>query len=223
MHKHSFLFSLTYNVLLVLICTMYAISTRKVPENFNETKFIGFTCYTTCIIWLAFLPIYFTADETGRHQVHITTLCVAISLCATVALFCLFSPKVYIILIHPEKNMRLANQLKAQASSFKFTSHIPMTTNVPLLDGTNNDVVLKSIVNNEADQLSPSSVASKSVSFKLIPNSAKTKPRLPSIGSTRDTNNCSNNDKQKLRFKKYTFDDDDSLNSNSNQGEDMML
>ncbi|CAF3460967.1 unnamed protein product [Rotaria sp. Silwood1] len=51
MNKHSFLFSLTYNVLLVLVCTMYAIRTRKVPENFNETKFIGFTCYTTCIIW----------------------------------------------------------------------------------------------------------------------------------------------------------------------------
>jgi hypothetical protein len=51
MNKHSFLFSLIYNVLLVLTCTMYAIRTRKVPENFNETKFIGFTCYTTCILW----------------------------------------------------------------------------------------------------------------------------------------------------------------------------
>jgi metabotropic glutamate receptor 3 len=51
MNKHSFLFSLTYNALLVVICTMYAIRTRKVPENFNETKFIGFTCYTTCILW----------------------------------------------------------------------------------------------------------------------------------------------------------------------------
>ncbi len=51
MNKHSFLYSLTYNVLLVLICTMYAVRTRKVPENFNETKFIGFTCYTTCILW----------------------------------------------------------------------------------------------------------------------------------------------------------------------------
>jgi metabotropic glutamate receptor 2/3 len=50
-NKYSFLFSLIYNVLLVLICTMYAVRTRKVPENFNETKFIGFTCYTTCILW----------------------------------------------------------------------------------------------------------------------------------------------------------------------------
>ena len=31
----------------------------QVPENFNEAKFIGFTMYTTCIIWLAFVPIYF--------------------------------------------------------------------------------------------------------------------------------------------------------------------
>jgi hypothetical protein len=51
MNKHSFLFSLIYNALLVLICTVYAVRTRKVPENFNETKFIGFTCYTTCILW----------------------------------------------------------------------------------------------------------------------------------------------------------------------------
>ncbi len=57
-NKQSFLFSLSYNVLLVLICTMYAIRTRKVPENFNETKFIGFTCYTTCIIWFVEFLFY---------------------------------------------------------------------------------------------------------------------------------------------------------------------
>ena len=51
MNKYSFLISLSYNAILVLICTVYAIRTRKVPENFNETKFIGFTCYTTCILW----------------------------------------------------------------------------------------------------------------------------------------------------------------------------
>ena len=55
----SFLISLTYNMLLILICTIYAVKTRHIPENFNESKFIGFTMYTTCIIWLAFIPIYF--------------------------------------------------------------------------------------------------------------------------------------------------------------------
>jgi metabotropic glutamate receptor 2/3 len=46
-------------MVLITICTVYAIKTRKVPENFNEAKFIGFTMYTTCIIWLAFVPLYF--------------------------------------------------------------------------------------------------------------------------------------------------------------------
>ena len=55
----SFLISLIYNMLLIVICTVYAVKTRKIPENFNESKFIGFTMYTTCIIWLAFVPIYF--------------------------------------------------------------------------------------------------------------------------------------------------------------------
>ena len=46
-------------MVLITVCTVYAIKTRKVPENFNEAKFIGFTMYTTCIIWLAFVPLYF--------------------------------------------------------------------------------------------------------------------------------------------------------------------
>ncbi|KAM3915642.1 metabotropic glutamate receptor 3-like [Leptodactylus fuscus] len=53
----TILFSLLYDVLLILLCTAYAFKTRKYPENFNEAKCIGFTMYTTCIIWLAFLPI----------------------------------------------------------------------------------------------------------------------------------------------------------------------
>ena len=55
----SFLLSLIYNMFLITTSTVYAVKTRKIPENFNESKFIGFTMYTTCIIWLAFVPIYF--------------------------------------------------------------------------------------------------------------------------------------------------------------------
>ena len=39
-------------------------------------------------------------------QIQITTLCITISLSAYVTLFCLYSPKLYIILLHPEKNVR---------------------------------------------------------------------------------------------------------------------
>ncbi|CAI9729621.1 metabotropic glutamate receptor 3-like [Octopus vulgaris] len=100
----SFLVSLIYNMLLIIICTVYAVKTRNIPENFNESKFIGFSMYTTCIIWLAFVPIYF--GTLNAFQIQITTLCISISLSASVALLCLFVPKMYIILFHPEKNVR---------------------------------------------------------------------------------------------------------------------
>ena len=60
-----------YNMLLISVCTVYAIKTRKVPENFNEAKFIGFTMYTTCVIWLAFVALYFgtgNSYEVGFQQ-----------------------------------------------------------------------------------------------------------------------------------------------------------
>ncbi len=31
----------SYPILLVVICTVYAVLTRKIPEAFNESKFIG--------------------------------------------------------------------------------------------------------------------------------------------------------------------------------------
>lgn len=55
----SLMMSLVYNMFLILMCTLYAFKTRKIPENFNEAKYIGFTMYSTCIVWLAFVPIYF--------------------------------------------------------------------------------------------------------------------------------------------------------------------
>ncbi|XP_076365408.1 metabotropic glutamate receptor 2-like [Tachypleus tridentatus] len=100
----SYMVAFAYPITLTLICTVYAILTRKIPEAFNESKYIGFTMYTTCIIWLAFVPIYFSTAE--HVALNVTTMSVAISLSSTVTLVCLFTPKLYILLLHPEKNIR---------------------------------------------------------------------------------------------------------------------
>lgn len=50
--------------------------------------------YTTCVIWLAFVPLYF---GTASHvPLRVTSMAVTISLSASVTLVCLFSPKVQI-------------------------------------------------------------------------------------------------------------------------------
>jgi len=59
----SFIISLVYNMILITTCTIYAVKTRKIPENFNESKFIGFTMYTTIVIWLAFVTMFFGTNN----------------------------------------------------------------------------------------------------------------------------------------------------------------
>ncbi|KAL1021570.1 hypothetical protein UPYG_G00014970 [Umbra pygmaea] len=99
--------SLGYSILLMVTCTIYAIKTRDVPEDFNEAKPIGFTMYTTCIVWLAFIPIFFgTAQSAEKLYIQTTTLCISMTLSASVALGMLYMPKVYVIIFHPELNVQ---------------------------------------------------------------------------------------------------------------------
>uniref|UniRef100_A0A1B0DQG7 G-protein coupled receptors family 3 profile domain-containing protein n=1 Tax=Phlebotomus papatasi TaxID=29031 RepID=A0A1B0DQG7_PHLPP len=87
----SYMIAFSYPIFLIVICTVYAVITRKIPEAFNESKHIGFTMYTTCVIWLAFVPLYF---GTANHvPLRITSMSVTISLSASVTVACLFSPK----------------------------------------------------------------------------------------------------------------------------------
>ncbi|CAH4028607.1 unnamed protein product [Pieris brassicae] len=107
----SYTIAFFYPVVLIVVCTVYAVLTRKIPEAFNESKHIGFTMYTTCVIWLAFVPLYF---GTASHvPLRVTSMAVTISLSASVTLACLFAPKMYIILIHPERNVR-ANMMTSK-------------------------------------------------------------------------------------------------------------
>ncbi|CAG9786463.1 unnamed protein product [Diatraea saccharalis] len=100
----SYTIAFFYPVVLIIVCTVYAVLTRKIPEAFNESKHIGFTMYTTCVIWLAFVPLYF---GTASHvPLRVTSMAVTISLSASVTLVCLFSPKLYIIIVRPERNVR---------------------------------------------------------------------------------------------------------------------
>uniref|UniRef100_A0A8D0FFE9 Glutamate metabotropic receptor 6 n=1 Tax=Strix occidentalis caurina TaxID=311401 RepID=A0A8D0FFE9_STROC len=54
---------LAYALLLMVTCTVYAVKARGVPETFNEAKPIGFAMYTTCVVWVAFGPIFFGAAQ----------------------------------------------------------------------------------------------------------------------------------------------------------------
>lgn len=58
---------LAYALLLMVTCTVYAVKARGVPEAFNEAKPIGFAMYTTCVVWVAFGPIFFGAAQSAER------------------------------------------------------------------------------------------------------------------------------------------------------------
>uniref|UniRef100_A0A673W6R4 Glutamate metabotropic receptor 7 n=1 Tax=Salmo trutta TaxID=8032 RepID=A0A673W6R4_SALTR len=122
--------SLGYSILLMVTCTVYAIKTRGVPENFNEAKPIGFTMYTTCIVWLAFIPIFFgTAQSTEKLYIQTTTLCISMNLSASVALGMLYIPKVYVIIFHPELNVQKRKRsFKAVVTAASLTTRLSHKT-----------------------------------------------------------------------------------------------
>lgn len=57
---------MAYALLLMLTCTVYAVKARGVSEAFSEAKPISFAMYTTCIVWLAFSPTFFTTQSAKR-------------------------------------------------------------------------------------------------------------------------------------------------------------
>jgi hypothetical protein len=90
----GFITSLLYNVLLLVVCTWYAFKTRMLPDNFNESRYITLCVYTTLVIWLAFVPSYFTTIHAYQRLVLTSS---ALALNATVMLLCLYTPRIYAV------------------------------------------------------------------------------------------------------------------------------
>jgi len=132
----SLVLSLLYNMVLICLCTFYAFKTRKIPENFNEAKYIGFTMYSTCIVWLAFVSIYFGTNN--DYKIQTAALCMCVNISASVALGCLFIPKVYIVLFQPYKNVRTPGSgvQRSGDRNLKYaptasSSQVPLTNPLP--------------------------------------------------------------------------------------------
>ncbi|XP_074655816.1 metabotropic glutamate receptor 3-like isoform X2 [Tubulanus polymorphus] len=107
-----YLLVLVYPLILVISCTVYAFRARKTPDGFNESRNLGFCAYTTCIIWGAFIPVYYA---TWDHNYNAFIMSITVSLNATVELMCIFVSKVYIVILRPERNTRAA--VMARSSS----------------------------------------------------------------------------------------------------------
>ena len=99
-----FMLCLGYDLILVLLCAVHALLTRKLPENFNESWYLFVSVSTTSFLWMVFLPTYFTAFY-ATHQTALLAFCLLVN--GTCTLFCLFVPKMYAVMFIDKDDLQL--------------------------------------------------------------------------------------------------------------------
>lgn len=97
---------LAFIAFLALVCFGFAFKVRKLPESYNEAKFITFGMLIYLMSWVIFIPVYVTTS--GKYLPAVEMVVILLS---NGSIFiCQFLCKCYIILFKKEHNTKRAFQ-----------------------------------------------------------------------------------------------------------------
>lgn len=114
---------LAYIAVLAFVCFICAFKGRRLPQHYNEAKFITFSMLLYLISWLLFVPVHVTTSGVYLSAVEMVVILIS----NYGILSCHFFPKCYIILFKKEQNTKSAFRKNLYEYSSKTTDSISMS------------------------------------------------------------------------------------------------
>ncbi|XP_038566242.1 G-protein coupled receptor family C group 6 member A [Micropterus salmoides] len=125
-HEGSYLafgVMLGYIAVLAFVCFICAFKGRKLPQQYNEAKFITFSMLLYLVSWLLFIPVYVTTSGVYLPAVEMVVILIS----NYGVLSCHFFPKCYVILFKKEQNTKSAFRKNLYEYSSKSTHSVSVS------------------------------------------------------------------------------------------------
>ena len=105
--------AISWEICLIIICCIFAFVTRKLPENYNESRFITFCVFSSLVVFLSFAPAIFTSRDAFYKAIY-SALGLVIN--GTVTLMCLFVVKLYALYFVDERELNIFTQSRTRSN-----------------------------------------------------------------------------------------------------------